>query len=72
MSKKKKIKSRRSFSRAEAFPKKEAKEVLLKDWLIRQAIPDPEERQEYIRALIKGLETEPFVEAEEFERNKNG
>jgi len=60
--KKKKIKIRRRFNRAEIFPKKEVKEVMLKDWSIRQAIPDPDERQNYIESLIRILDEAPIVE----------
>jgi len=59
---KKKIKSRRKFNLAETFPKKEMKEVMLKDFMIRQAIPDPVERQKYIEGLIEALDNAPIVE----------
>jgi len=35
---------------------------MMMDWSIRQAFPDPVERQEYIEVLIKGLEEEEACE----------
>ena len=59
---KKKIKSRRNFSRSDFFPKKEEKEVWIKDMLIRVVFPDPKKREVYIQALVDGLENEPNLE----------
>jgi len=60
--KKKKIKRRRKLNRIELFKKKEQNEILVKDFCIHQAFPDPKARAEYIQALIEGLDTEPIVE----------
>jgi len=55
--KKKKLefKKRRSISSAQLFKKKADEQLMLMDWSIRQAFPDPAERQKYIEDLIKGL-----------------
>ena len=59
MSKKKlKIKKRRSISSDQLFKKKVDSKLLWMDYSIRQAFPDPVERQKYIEALIVGLEDE--------------
>ncbi len=60
--KKLKIKKRRSITSEELFKKKETQKMIDIDFLLRRDIPDPEERQEYIKALIKGLEEEPCLE----------
>jgi hypothetical protein len=62
LSKKKKIKPRRKFDRGKWFNKKETMDLFVKDRLIRDVFPDPEERQEYIQALIDGLNNEPILE----------
>lgn len=63
MAKKKlKFKKRRSISSEELFKRKVDVKLLWMDWSIRQAFPDPVKRQEYIQALIKGLENEPTLE----------
>ncbi|MHA1409704.1 MAG: hypothetical protein ACTSQY_05275 [Candidatus Odinarchaeia archaeon] len=54
-------KSRRAFDRGACFPKKEIREVMVKDFFLRQAFPNFDERQAYIQALIKGLEEEPVI-----------
>lgn len=65
MSKKKlKFKKRRSISSDQLFKRKVDEQLMLMDWSIRQAFPDPVERQKYIRDLIDGLETEKTSEVE--------
>lgn len=51
-----KFKKRRSVTREELFPEKAALEFLRMKFSIEWAIPDPEERQKYIQALIKKFE----------------
>ena len=71
MKKKKKLrfkKPRRILSRADLFPKKEMQEVGFKDYFLRIAFPDFEERMAYISALIKGLEEEPIILDTQFTR----
>jgi hypothetical protein len=51
-----KFKKRRSITGEELFPKKAALELLRMKFSIERAIPDLEERQKYIEALIKKLE----------------
>jgi len=63
MAKKKlKIKKRRSISSDQLFKRKVDEQLMMMDWSIRQAFPDPVERQEYIEVLIKGLEEEEACE----------
>jgi hypothetical protein len=63
MSKKKvKIKKRRNLNTDILFHKRETKQLLLMEYSLRQALPNSEERNEYIKNLIRGLETAPYVE----------
>ena len=66
MSRKKlKIKKRRHLQPLDTnqlFKKREALSLFRMDYTIRQAFPDPGERQRYIQALIKGLEGENMRE----------
>jgi len=63
MSKKKlKFKKRRSVSSEDLFKKKADTKLLWMDWSIRQAFPDPVEREKYIQSLVKGLEEEETCE----------
>jgi len=64
MSKKRgpKFKSRRPFQRDVVFKKKAKLELFLVGSKIVNAFPDRNERDAYIAALIKGLETEPNME----------
>ncbi|MFH1547261.1 MAG: hypothetical protein ABIC57_02130 [bacterium] len=64
MNKKKKLrykKPRRTLDRLTLFPKKEIRDIGIKDYFLRIAFPDFTERQAYITALIRGLEMEPIV-----------
>jgi len=63
-------KARRTLDRGTFFPKKEAREVMAKDYFLRRAFPDCEERQAYITALIRGLEEEPIIPSTQFTRNE--
>jgi len=51
-----KFKKRRGITREELFPKKATLELLRMKFSIERAIPDLEERQKYIQALIEKLE----------------
>ena len=63
MSKKKlKFKKRRHLNTDQLFKKKVDQQLMMMDWSIRKAFPDPVERQEYIQDLIKGLEEEEICE----------
>jgi hypothetical protein len=62
LSKKKKIKSRRKFSRDEFFTKRDELSILMKNHMIRQTFPDKKEREAYIQALLDGLKMEPDLE----------
>jgi len=64
MAKKLKIKRRRPLDRDELFARKSREDLAIKDYVLRREFPDPMEKKEYIRALIKGLETEPILENE--------
>lgn len=64
--KKLKFKKRRSISSDQLFKKKADARLLQMDWSLRQAFPDSKERQEYIDALIKGLEEEETFEPGNF------
>jgi hypothetical protein len=63
MAKKVKLRGRnRKLNKAQAFPKREQREL---DWMmfkLRQTFPDPAKRLQYIKNLIKGLDEEPIVE----------
>ena len=60
--KKLKFKKRRSISSDQLFKRKVDEQLMMMDWSIRKAFPDPVERQKYIQALIEGLETEKTCE----------
>jgi len=60
--KKLKFKKRRSISSDQLFKRKADEQLMLMDWSIRQAFPDPVKRQKYIRNLIDGLEKEKTCE----------
>lgn len=60
--KKRKIKKRRHFDTTQFFKRKVDEQLMMMDWSIRQAFPDPVERQKYIRDLIDGLEKEEICE----------
>ena len=60
--KKLKFKKRRSVSSDQLFKRKANQQLMMMDWSIRKAFPDPVERQEYIRSLIDGLEKEKTCE----------
>jgi len=63
MSKKKlKFKKRRHLNTDQLFKKKIDQQLMMMDWSIRKAFPDPVERQKYIRDLIAGLEKEETCE----------
>ncbi len=63
MAKKKlKFKRRRHISSDQLFKRKVDERLMLMDWSIRQAFPDPEKRQKYIRDLIEGLGKEKTYE----------
>lgn len=69
--KKKKLrfkKPRRALDRGILFPKKEIKDIWIKDYFLRIAFPDYDERQAYITALIRGLEVEPIIPDGQFTR----
>lgn len=61
-------KARRVLDRGLLFPKKEIRDVWIKDHFLRIAFPDLEERQAYITALIGGLDTEPIISDGQFTR----
>jgi hypothetical protein len=54
--KKLKIKKRRHISSEQLFKVKHDEQLMMMDYSIRKAFPDPVKRQEYIRDLIDGLE----------------
>ena len=57
MSKKKlKIKKRRSISSDQLFKRKADEQLMMMDWSIRKAFPDPVERQKYIRDLMDAFD----------------
>lgn len=60
--KKLRFKKRRSISKDELFKRRMDTHLLWMDYSIRQAFPDPVERQKYIKDLIKGLEEEETCE----------
>jgi len=63
MSKKKlKIRKRRHISSDQLFKRKVDEQLMLMDYSIRQAFPDPVKRQKYLLDLIEGLETEETCE----------
>ena len=63
MAKKKlKFKKRRHISSDQLFKRKVDEQLMLMDWSIRQAFPDPVKRQKYIKDLIEGLEKEETCE----------
>jgi len=63
MAKKKlKFKKRRSINSDQLFKKKADQQLMMMDWSIRKAFPDPVERQRYIKNLITGLEKEKTCE----------
>lgn len=63
MAKKKlKFKKRRHITSEQLFKQKMDNQLMLMDWQIRQAFPDPVERQKYIAALYKGLVEEKTCE----------
>jgi len=57
-----KLRKRRHISSDQLFKKKADLQLMWMDWSIRKAFPDPVKRQEYITALIKGLEEEKSCE----------
>lgn len=59
-------KLRRTPNRADLFPKKEIRDIGIKDYFLRIAFPDFAERMAYISALIKGLEEEPVIPDTQF------
>lgn len=61
-------KARRTLDRGLLFPKKEIKDIWIKDYFLRIAFPDREVRLAYISALIKGLEVEPIIPHNQFTR----
>lgn len=60
--KKSKFKKRRHITSEQLFKQKADSQLMLMDWQIRQAFPDPVKRQEYIAALYKGLAEEKSCE----------
>lgn len=60
--KKLRFKRRRHLDIDRLFNRKVDEKLLQMDWSIRQAFPDPVERQKYIQSLIKGLGNESTSE----------
>ena len=60
--KKLKPKKRRSISSDQLFKRKVDEQLMLMNWSIRKAFPDPVERQKYLETLIAGLEKEETCE----------
>lgn len=56
------FKSRRSFDRDAFFAKKNQREEAILQFILEREFPDPKERKEYLRNLMRGLETEPILE----------
>ena len=56
------FKKRRSISYDQLFKRKVDERLMLMDYSIRQAFPDPVKRQKYLLDLIEGLETEETCE----------
>lgn len=73
LSKKKllRLKKRRHISSDQLFKKKADQQLMLMDWSIRQAFPDPVKRQKYIQDLIDGLETEKTYELGQFKGSED-
>ncbi len=62
-SKRKRIPSfKKPFDRDAFFAKRNRKEEAILQIILEREFPDPKERKEYIRNLMKGLETEPILE----------
>lgn len=62
MKKKLKFKKRRHLDTTQLFKRKADEQLMMMDWSIRQAFPDPVKRQKYIEDLIKGFEDESTSE----------
>ena len=61
-------KARRTLDRGTLFPKKELRDVWIKDHFLRIVFPDLVKRMAYISALIIGLEVEPIIPDGQFTR----
>lgn len=67
MSKKRlKFKKRRYISADQLFKKKADRQLMLMDWSLRRAFPDPVKRQKYLQDLIEGLGKEKTYELGSF------
>ena len=64
----KKSRHRRTLDRGSLFPKKELRDVWIKDHFLRIVFPDLVKRMAYISALIIGLEVEPIIPDGQFTR----